>query len=91
MRVSYAPAFLRLLDKLDPSVKESVKQAVGKVIDFYEETGKSGGLGIKRLRGDLWEARAGLRIRVVYSLSGDKLRFILAGNHDDVRSFLRQL
>ena len=91
MQVSYAPAFLRLLGKLDPPVKASVKHAVGKVIDFYEGGRKGTGLGVKRLRGDLWEARAGLRIRVIYSLSGDQLHFILAGSHDDVRNFLRQL
>ena len=91
MQISYAPAFLRLLGKLDAHVKESVKQAVGRVIGFYEGGERTPGLGIKRLRGSLWEARAGLRVRVVYSLSGDRLHFILAGNHDDVRTFLRQL
>lgn len=91
MEVSYAPAFLRLRGKLDPPIKDSVKRAVGKVIDFYEKGRKGVGLGVKQLRGNLWEARAGLRVRVVYSLSGDQLRFILAGNHDDVRKFLRQL
>ena len=91
MQVSFAPAFLRLLGKLDPPVKESVKQTVERVIEFYEAGARSGGLGVKRLRRDLWEARAGLRIRAVYSLSGGQLRFILAGNHDDVRTYLRQL
>ena len=91
MRVSYAAAFLRLTAKLDPSVKESVKEAVGKVIDFYEGGKKEPGLGVKRLRRNIWEARAGLQIRVLYSLSGDELRFILAGSHDDVTRFLRHL
>ena len=90
MQVSYAPAFLRLLGKLDAPVKASVKQAVGRVIDFYEGGNKATGLGVKRLRGNLWEARAGLHVRILYSLSSDRLRFILAGNHDDVPQFLKE-
>lgn len=91
MQVSYAPAFLRHLRNLDKPVRETVKEAVGNVIDSYEGRRRTPGLGIKRLRGNLWEARAGLQVRVVYALSGDHLRFILAGNHDDVRGFLRRL
>ncbi|MCM2303688.1 MAG: hypothetical protein NDJ72_03245 [Elusimicrobia bacterium] len=91
MRVSFAPAYLKQLKKLDPQVKEDAKEATGKVMDFYEFGNKSPGLGVKRLRGDIWEARAGLKIRILYSLSGDELRFILAGTHDDVRKFLSRV
>ncbi len=89
MQVSYAPAFLRLLKKLDPHVKEAAKTATAKVIDFYESGQRTSGLGIKHLRADIWEARAGLRIRVLYRLSDDRLHFILAGTHDDVKNFLK--
>lgn len=89
MRVSFAPAFLKQLGKLDPQVKEHAKAATEMVIGFYERNGKLPGLGVKRLRGNIWEARAGLRIRVIYLLSGDELRFVLAGTHEDVRRFLR--
>ncbi|MBI2385867.1 MAG: hypothetical protein HYV14_07625 [Elusimicrobia bacterium] len=91
MRVSFAPAYLKQLKKLDPQVKEDAKEATGKVMDFYEFGNKPPGLGVKRLRGDIWEARAGLKIRILYSLSGDELRFILAGTHDDVRKFLSRV
>ena len=70
MRVSFAPAFLKQLRKLDPQVKEAAKEAVARVIDFYELRDK------------------GLRIRVLYLLSGSGLRFVLAGTHGDVKRFL---
>lgn len=88
MRVSFAPAFLKQLGKLDPQVKESAKEAAGKIIDFYELRIKAPGLGVKRLRGDIWEARAGIKIRILYLLDGEYLRFVLAGTHDEVRKFL---
>lgn len=89
MQVYYAPAFLRLFNKLDPPVRAGVKTTVSKIIDLYGTGNKSVGLGIKHLRGDLWEARSGLNIRVVYSMSGDQIRFLLAGSHNDVKSFLK--
>lgn len=91
MQVCYAPAFLRLFNKLDSPVKEGVKVTISKVIDLYETGNKSVGLGIKHLRGDLWEARSGLKIRVVYSMSEDEIRFLLAGSHDDVKNFLKHV
>lgn len=91
MRISFAPAFLKALDKLDPHVKAGAKEATGKVIDFYELRRKAPGLGVKLLRGRIWEARAGLKIRVLYILKDDELRFVLAGSHDDVRKFLTRV
>lgn len=91
MQVSFAPAFLKQIEKLDPQVRRAAKEAAARVIDFYESAARTPGLGVKRLRGDIWEARSGLRIRVLYRLSGGELRFVLAGGHDDVRRFLRSL
>jgi mRNA-degrading endonuclease RelE of RelBE toxin-antitoxin system len=90
VQVYYTPAFLRLFSKLGDPVKMAVKDTVSQVIDLYETGDKSVGLGIKRLRGDLWEARSGLKIRVVYSMNEDEVRFLLAGTHDDVRKFLKR-
>ena len=91
MQISFAPAFLKQIEKLDPQVRMAAKEATSRVIDFYESDVRATGLGVKRLRGDIWEARSGLRIRVLYRLSGGTLRFVLAGGHDDVRRFLRSL
>ena len=91
MRVSFAPAFLKQLEKLDHRVKASAKEAAGKIIDFYELRAKAPGLGVKRLRGDIWEARAGLKIRILYLLKDDGLRFVLAGTHDEVIKFLSRV
>ena len=91
MDVVYAPAFLRMLKKFDPHIKEGVKAAVAAVIDYYETGQKTPGLGLTQLRGRLWEARAGIRWRVLYVVGDNQLTFVLAGSHDDVRSFLKRL
>lgn len=90
MRVLFAPSFLRAVKKLDPSGKRSIRNAVSKIMDLYDSGRKTGGLGIKHLRKDLWEARSGIRTRIVYSLSKDRLTFILSGSHNDIRKFLKR-
>ena len=91
MEVVYAPAFLRILKKFDPQIKEGVKTSVADVIDYYETGQKTPGLGLTQLRGNLWEARVGIRWRVLYVVGDNRLTFVLAGSHDDVRHFLRRL
>ncbi len=89
MDISYSPSLLRVFKKLDPHIKDEVKETIGKIIDAYTLGAKTPGLGLKHLRGPIWEARAGIKIRVLYSLSGEKLRFVLAGSHDDVKNYLK--
>ena len=47
------------------------------------------GIGLKRLRGNFWEARKGLKTRILFRWDGELVEFVLAGNHDDVHRFLK--
>jgi hypothetical protein len=49
------------------------------------------GLGIRKLRDDLFECRVGLALRVLFRASPDAffLRFI--GSHNEVQNYLRTL
>jgi mRNA-degrading endonuclease YafQ of YafQ-DinJ toxin-antitoxin module len=50
------------------------------------------GLGLRKLHpSGIWEARAGLGVRLVFTLEPDLLTLLRAGTHDDVRRFLREL
>jgi hypothetical protein len=50
------------------------------------------GLGIRKLhRSGIWEARAGLGLRLVFGLQPGMLSLIRVGSHEDVRRFLREL
>ena len=90
MEVYFAPSFLKVFKKFDSNIKEQVRATTDKTIDFYESGQKTTGLGIKHLRGTLWEARVGIKFRLVYELSGNQLTFIIAGSHDDVKNYLRR-
>ena len=50
----------------------------------------SQGYGFKKINGDKYEIRAGLRARIVMKAEGDTLICHLIGNHDDVHRYLRE-
>ncbi len=90
MRFEFKPSFDRSIKQLSLSEKALVKDVAGKLIDVLSKDREIyEGLGLKRLRGPFWEVRQGIKVRVLFRWEGDLVEFILAGNHDDVRRFLR--
>lgn len=89
MRFEFKPSFARSLKGLPPKEQTKVKQTARKVIDFYTTGMKTPGLGIAHLRGSFWEVRSGLKERVLYRWEKDLVEFVLVGNHNDVRRFLK--
>lgn len=49
------------------------------------------GLGLRRLRGDAFEFRASRARRIIFFfLKPNRLRLLMVGNHDDVRTWIRE-
>lgn len=89
MRFEPLPSYERSLKKLDPAIKDKVKEAVNKYVDFFEGGHKPKGLGLKRLSKHIWEIRVDLKMRVMFRLEGDLVQWGLVGNHDDIKRFLK--
>jgi hypothetical protein len=47
------------------------------------------GIGLKRLQDDFWEIRQGLHNRILFRWRQDLIEFVLAGNHDSIKDFLK--
>ena len=47
------------------------------------------GLGIRKLTGDFFEIRVGPDIRLVFQNRAECLLFVMAGNYDETKKFLR--
>ena len=47
------------------------------------------GMGLKKLRGNFWEMRKGLKTRILFRREKDWTEFILAGDHNDIKRFLK--
>lgn len=83
------PLFRRIFKKLDFRKQEEIKRAISELTAFFDSGIKSKGLGLKRLRGNIWEFRASLKDRIVFSFDNDEVFFLLVGSHDEVRKYLK--
>ena len=92
MRFEFKPSFERSIKSLPASEKADVKEAASQLIDVLSKDRQiHQGLGLKRLRRDFWEARKGIKVRILFRWAGDLVEFVLAGNHDDIKRFLKNL
>ena len=88
MILTLTKSFERSLKKSSES--EQVKQAVERLILALERDQKPHGLGLKKMREELWEIRAGLATRVLFALLPGEIRLLLAGDHEQVKRYLRR-
>ena len=92
MRFEFKPSFERSIKALTPTDKQEIKDIAVYLLDILsQDRPLHQGVGLKRLRGSYWEMRRGIKTRILFRWEGDLVEFILAGNHDDIRRFLRNL
>jgi mRNA-degrading endonuclease YafQ of YafQ-DinJ toxin-antitoxin module len=72
--------------------KEQCADVVLKLLELGNAFGKPhehSGLGIRKLRADLFECRIGLGLRLLFRVSPDALILRFIGSHDEVQKYLR--
>lgn len=89
MKFYSTPSFMKCFKKLAPNRKMIINDAIGDLLNLYDTGLNPKGLGLKQLRKNLWEIRASLQERILFSLKGDTIHFILIGNHDEIKRYLR--
>ncbi len=85
------PSFERSWKALDSDRREKAKEALEKLIQFFERGIKPEGLGLKKLRENFWEIRSDLKDRILFRLQGNRVEFILVGNHNEIHRTLKRL
>jgi mRNA-degrading endonuclease YafQ of YafQ-DinJ toxin-antitoxin module len=92
MRIEFKPSFDRSIKALNPQDKEEIKKIAGVLIDVLSaDKPLHEGLGLKRLQGPYWEVRKGLKVRILFRWQKDLVEFVLAGNHEDIKRFLKTI
>jgi len=92
MRFEFKPSFDRSIKSLHDRAKEEVKTVAMQTIDILSQDRLiHKGIGLKRLKGDFWEIRKGLKARVLFRWEGDLLEFIVAGDHNDIKRYLKNI
>ena len=92
MKIEFKSSFERSIKALGLQDKAEIKNVAIHLIDIFSiDKPLQEGLGLKRLQGPYWEVRKGLKVRILFRWKKDVVEFILAGNHDDIKRFLRAL
>ena len=91
MEYEYKSTFDRSIKRTPPVRKAEIKKAVEQLIDYFETGVRPFGLGLKHLGGSYWEIRVNIRERILLSRIKDRVSFLLAGNHDEIKRYLRAL
>lgn len=91
MRYFRTAAFKSLYRKLPSSRQEAADKALRGLDEAFASGRPTGGLGLKALRHGVWEIRAGLLDRIVFCRTQDLIEFLVIGNHDEIRKFLKGL
>lgn len=90
MRYYVSPSFERSLRELNSARKDPIKKATQLAVAFFETGKLAHGLGLKLLRGELWEIRASLADRIVFRKAKNIVEFLLVGSHDEIKRFLKR-
>ncbi|MDI6794141.1 MAG: hypothetical protein QME81_14975 [bacterium] len=92
MNIKFLSSYDRSFDKLSENVQSEVADIEEELISSLETGAKpSKGLGLKKLKKAYWEARIDLKLRILFRLKMDLLVFVLIGNHDEIRKYLRDV
>lgn len=90
MRFEFKPSFDRSVKALHSKEKEEAKSIAIQTIDILSHDRMIyKGLGLKRLKDNFWEARYGLKARILFRWEGDLVEFVLAGDHNDIKRYLK--
>ena len=92
MRFEFKPSFKRSLKSFPDKEKEEIKEVASQLITMLSrDRSVHKGVGLKRLREDFWEVRKGIKSRILFRWKGDLVEFVIAGNHNDVKRFLKNI
>ena len=86
-----------ILSSFERSVKKLTRQDKNKLAERLEAfnlflvSGElPAGFGFKKINHDKYEFRVDIKLRVVVRVEGDDYYLVLAGNHDEVKRYLRR-
>ena len=88
--VVYLGSFDRSLQALPTPVRRRAVLAIHRLLEYFDGGARPQGLGLRKLRGDYWEVRAGLDKRVLFRLKKDTAMFVAVGSHHEIRRQIRE-
>jgi mRNA-degrading endonuclease RelE of RelBE toxin-antitoxin system len=90
LRVELTPELKVAIRRLPKSQRKQIGEVITAVRDGFGAPHLHSGLGIRRLRGSLFECRVGLKVRLVFDVEPGVLSFTDIGAHDQIRKIIRK-
>lgn len=92
MKFEFKPSFERSIKSFHSREKEELKKIAVQTIEILSHDRLAyKGIGLKRLKGDYWEIRKGIKARILFRWTKELVEFVLAGDHNDIKRFLRHI
>lgn len=91
MLIDLSKRFRTRIREFPKSRRREIARVIDAVRDGFGGPHLHSGLGIRRLQGNYFECRAGLKQRLVFRARSGVLYFITAGGHDEVETFMKSL
>ncbi len=92
MRIALTERFQRDVRDLDAAKRATVFNVVLALPPAIGDVHRHQGLGLRKLhRSGIWEARAGLGLRLVFAVERDLCTLVTVGTHEEVQRYLRSL
>lgn len=94
MRLEYATRFEKSLRRIPAHDRRRAAETIEQIVHYLETQQAPEGLGLKKLfshagLGAVFETRASLALRLLFSVYDDVVTFLMVGDHDEVRRFIR--
>lgn len=89
IQVRFLRSFDDTLASLPAKRRTGVEAAVKRLLEYFDGAPKPLGIGLRKLHGAWWEIRAGLDLRVLFTLQGGLATFFMVGSHDDIARRIR--
>jgi len=89
VRLDLHPKLRRRAQKLSASEVAAIESALEQLRQGFGQPHLHGGLGIRQLRRNLYECRAGLRLRILFWAKRGVLTAFDVMTHDEIQTFLR--
>ncbi|MFH1562958.1 MAG: hypothetical protein ABIF11_06030 [Nitrospirota bacterium] len=93
MKVEFKASFYRTFDKYSLDEQGKIHSTIEHLIQSMGRSEIPKGLGMKLLRSKsrIWEARVSDDIRIIFRYKADVLEFGIAGSHDEIKRYLKNL
>jgi mRNA-degrading endonuclease RelE of RelBE toxin-antitoxin system len=89
--VLFSPRFLSALKGLSDADVARIEETLKVLPDCFGRPHIHAGISIRRLRKNVFECRAGLRVRLLFRANDRTLEVFFVGDHDDVQRVIRHL